>query len=651
MIKEGSFPKKPMEQTMVQTNQRAILCGTLAVFGMALAIAAGPRAVAQGQAQPQGQSKYDVLPVHQIFLLAERAYDKQMSKDERKKIQDAKSLVQKLRLDVGKVLRGSTELSLDDDQTRARFDAWYTRYYFARLTHQEHLDEWPKTRQELLKILTQPTVPAKVHDHVVDLTMQVMMTIAKGNYHPVARYNAMLLIGKLNNREAALIGETKRLPVPSIQALASMLNELENPNQIDAVRVAALVGILRHVRMDRQLPGSNRRLVNGPGEKRIVDLMLSLVNAKDPPAGRSREGHDWMRRRAVEILGWLGSVGDNDKVFVALDALVADDAAPVSLRCAAAEALGRLNYPARLSVNVVEMAKKLGALGAYACLKEARRVELQQEREQKEKAAASGVGAYGAGATAYSGGYGGGMPGMFGAPSIGTGDTFDPLAYRIDLTRRRVKYQTLMVKRGLAGPDAGKQQRPRMIPLAGTTGASGANAAQPEPQKAGLLALAKSEDDQKYVQKVVKSIDEIIGVADDASFKDITSLITEIRNKVTQLENECGIVAQVDKGPEEGASPEEMLANPLDALGTGLGADLSPSPPEKPPAGAPAKGGAKPPAKGAGQPPAKGAAAPAPKAPAAPPAKPPGNAPQAPAKPPAGAGAAKPPTPAAAKTP
>ena len=70
-------------------------------------------------------------------------------------------------------------------------------------------------------------------------------------------------------------------PVPLIQSLKVMLDELANPQQIDGVRAASLVGILRHVEIDRQLadvPGAQRRLVGNNAENRIANATaIALV--------------------------------------------------------------------------------------------------------------------------------------------------------------------------------------------------------------------------------------------------------------------------------------------------------------------------------------------------------------------------------------
>ena len=581
--------------------------GNKAVFWWISAVAAVVTIVTGSLATAQDQPQYDVLAIHQFFLEAERPFEKGMTLDERKAIQKKKADVLGLQREVDKLLRGSSELSLNDDAAKVKIDGWYGQYYFARLTHTEYLSEWPDERQKFLKSLESTNIPDDVHDHVVTYVRDMMLVIAKGNYHPVARYNAMLLIGMLNKTEADLIRE-KRQPVPSTQCLGKMVEEFADANQIDAVRVAVLVGMLRHAKIDRDLP-DNRRLASGPGPTRIVDLMLGLANTKDAPQGRSQAGHDWMRRRAIEILGTLGNVGENNKVASALAAIVDDDHASVSLRCSVVEALGQLNYPGNATVAVADIAKKMGAVAAHACYEEIQRVEDQQKREQEERDASGGAVGI---ATPSSE-----PTGPFGAARLDSEDRPNPLAYRINLTRRRIKYQTSLVKRGLVGED--KEAPPKKPPTAKAE--PGAEEEIPaKVEKSGILALAKAED-QEYVEKVANHVGAIMLQADDASFNDLTSLVTEIRRKVKELEQNCGIVISVDEMEIEAEAAEGLLEDPLGNLGKGLGGIPSAKPPSEPPVAPTAKTPVAPATKTPAVPPAVKPAPPAVKGPVAPPKK------------------------------
>ena len=70
----------------------------------------------------------------------------------------------------------------------------------------------------------------------------------------------------------------------------------------------------------------------------VIDKMIALASAKEPPAEVAKPLFAMMQRRAAEILGAYGQVGANNKVYDALVAIVANDAANLWVRCDAAVA-------------------------------------------------------------------------------------------------------------------------------------------------------------------------------------------------------------------------------------------------------------------------------------------------------------------------
>jgi hypothetical protein len=491
-------------------------------------------------------------------------------------------------------------------------------------------------------------MPLDVHNYFVELIRNVTTVIAKGNYHPAARINAILLLGGLNSREAVLLGEPKSPPEPLIAALAFMLGEFENEQQPDGVKAACLAGMLRHVKLDRLLPQANRRLVGNTAESRIVDAMVKLLQQDQAPEGRSSSGHVWMRRRAAEILGWLGSTGGGE-VTKELERIAADESQSVALRCDAAEALGRLNYGQNGAPSPADLAKKLGAVAVFACYHEIERVEEQQKMEEEREAASSPYGGYGGEyggdyeesygedygssyeedyGSSYGEDYGssyGMMPGTEVKP-------FDPLGYRVHLTRRRIKSQLLSVREGLAGPQ------------------------RKDEQVGGLLAATTEPGDQDYLKKVIAGIDAITTVIDEASQEDMETLLESIGTAVQDMEDSCEIVVNLGEDPLD----EDFLSNPMDSedeLGVPLdGSEATPpldagpagTPPAGPPIPAAGPGAGKPAAAPPAGPPTPAAGPGAGKPAAAPPAGPPIPAAAPGAGKPAAAPPAGPPTPAAA---
>jgi uncharacterized protein (UPF0147 family) len=494
-----------------------------------------------------------------------------------------------------------------DPQRRSELDTWIRIHRFAVLTRRTHLPQWVDAREDFTKRLLAQIRTPQMRDHVIGVTRQVTEAITRGNFHPAARYNAMLLLGHLNTSDAVTFGD-RRPEVPMIEVLRFMLDELANPQQIDAVRVAALNGILRHVKIDRDLPDGSRRLVGNAAETMIVNSMLNLLDAKQPPEGRSAEAHVWMQRRAADVLGMLGSVGQGNRVVTALEQIVADDDLPVNLRCSASDALGQLNYPANPNINAVAIAKRLGAVAVLACYEEIKRVEDQKARDEARKKRPPGAGGmpYGGdmyGGDMYGGGeemYGGadmyGGSDMYGGMDMYGGDMYGedmygpsgpsakpkkkprgPLDYRIDDTRRQVKDQLLQVKRGLTGHDRYATK--------------------------GLLALTAAGNGQQEVQTLIARLDDIVAVVDPPMaaaspsvkapkavaplrdiadpLRDMDALVKEIRTKVQKMEADCGIVVEIPA--DELTLPDDLDMVP-DSLPDGL-PDLPLGPPgdEQPP--------------------------------------------------------------------
>lgn len=478
----------------------AVLTTWLAM-GNGVCVAQGPPAAAPAKAAaPAGPKKYKALPVFPRMVGESK---------------DAKDLRKSVEKTVRSVLRGSTPFN-DSQRT---FDAWYTHYVFPMMTQVENLGQLSEMRLEFFKTSVQGAKAKELHDHLVqNLALPQMTAIATEDYHPAARCNAMLIIAGLNFQEGVTVGLAKTQPEPLLQALKPMLDALEDPQQIDAVRVAALVGIQRHVEMDRMFPAD--RPLSSAAKREIGRVMLDLVRAKQPPAGvkRSPEGHAWIQRRGIEVLAALGEVGDNGEVLAAVTNILADEDAPISLRCSAAGSLVRFNYSDPASVDAAGIARDLAKLATMACTNEVNRVEqlLAREAEDKElrQILTRGGGPVGPDAGDYSAGgeFDAGGPGVFpGAiPGRTAASAAKPLSSletaRIRATRRRIKYQLHCIDLAL-----GSKEQP------------------------GLAQLAQEPEDQSAIAAIKARVGEILQVIDMAEL-DLESMVGEIRDKVAQLE-------------------------------------------------------------------------------------------------------------------
>ena len=370
----------------------------------------------------------------------------------------------------------------------AQFNAYYTTYYFPRMTRYDpvSLGTLAESRQELLRRLQSSRNPA-AKTALNNLLLTEMGKLITGNYHPAVRYNAMLVVGAINSREGRSTNPVQE-PLPVPQAMGIMLTALEQPGQHDAVTVAAMVGVLRHVDLDRQLEALQGRngFVDVSSRQRIATIARTLVEQQVPPPGRSLAGHTWIRRRALEILGSVpGSAGP--LATLSLNLLAADaDAVPLSLRCTAARMLERVSDPQGLNAAPAEVAEQLGQFAVVAVRGELARVESRDKRQQQldnYSGAGGPAGGIGGGSPGGAGGGGGGgMPaglspfgpggggggggaaggGAPGAGGLGPGGggldpsgsapTTTPTAgpsHVVRITQRRLTYQLFCAKAGI----------------------------------------------------------------------------------------------------------------------------------------------------------------------------------------------------------
>jgi len=272
-----------------------------------------------------------------------------------------------------------------DDQEKEVFDEFYKKYALARWSIVKNRSDLPNFRKELrnnLRMCGTGGRPPEVHDHLNELTLKYMSGFAGGNFHPATRVNAMLMIGELNEKESSTSSEP---PVPLPAALMDhLLPTVLNTNQLDAVKVVALVGIARHGRLgavDEQTALSQ-----------VAAAMVKLLTSPRP-SGKVAEGDAWMRGQAAEILGMLTPMGGNSAVVNALGATIANKALPFSTRCSAAEALGKLNFRGAAGMRVAPILNALRELTLDACAAEAQIVERRRlkSRINAVKIAVTGI--------------------------------------------------------------------------------------------------------------------------------------------------------------------------------------------------------------------------------------------------------------------
>lgn len=357
-----------------------------------------------------------------------------------------------------RVMSGAAPLN----QNKAALDQWYRSYFFRSFTHPAEFSKLPEKRQEILNDLKRSGREAQnpVHDYLVAITKKYMegfVVSERGLFHPAVRFNAMLILGDLNQAEMK-IGQ--KVPNPLPESLGFMVREYKREDQIDAVRVAALIGILRHAKLDwYRNPDSSR--INLAARTELANMMIALLQADEAPENRNPDGHVWMQRRAVDILGALGMIGQMAAANDAVRSIVANSERPLPLRCTAAEALGLIDVDARAKVNSAEASLELVALAATAGHSVLDWIDDFQEAKLIKTAVGTGIAMGGAVGGSY--GMEEGMAGGANMEAMMEGYAMDiggmmgglaaakPLDPEVKLAQRRLLTNLVCVQAGLQG--------------------------------------------------------------------------------------------------------------------------------------------------------------------------------------------------------
>jgi hypothetical protein len=529
------------------------------------------------------------------------------------------------------------------------FDGYFVTYVFPLWTQttEKSLNELPKERDKFIRnYLEMSAKNPAAHARLVDITHKKLTEIVQDSeLHPAVRYNAILIIGLLNEIEPNRGTGVKQMPEPYVPALSTLVEELKKPGNNEALRVGALLGVSRHLEWDnfKQAMGKIKPDVR----KEIVDELTSIVNTNVPPAGRSAEGQTWLRRRALEALRHANAVTVDPDFAILLDKIIGEDTEPMSVRCTAAEVMSHLNFPAP-GPEVSPMAKKLGYLALFACHTELLRLEgLKKKDEELLKVSGGATGGSGMmgmpgaggmmpgmpGGGAMPGGgppsgmmQGGGaipgggampggmapmMPGMGGGGRKGAGGaggmgmygtkdtTLDPKAYRIDYSKRRLRAELYSVQLAL-----GPKKKDAAVK--------------------GLSVYAKAEPDTKTLKDITNQVEEVIKKVEEASpsAEAYEKALRKEMKKLEGLTHALPVAAKVDAAKAEAAkgaaAPEEEIPagakpaaakpaaeEPMEEIPMAAPAPKAPAEPAKagapaaaPPAGqaAPAAAGKEPPA-------------------------------------------------------
>jgi len=440
---------------------------------------------------------------------------------------------------------------LDDPEKAKYFDAYFRNYLFPLMTSLDPKTGAPitsapelkigeisygKLRKDLFQRYFWRFRKNETHEHLLKLTLETMKVVATENYHPAARMNAMLIIGELNTREYN--ASAKQPPEPDLRALGFLFGQLK-PSNPEYIRVAALIGIRRHAMIDGQRPEASRR-IKTEGKIAILKEIQAILES-DPPANRSDEGHRYMQRLAMEIVGGFRDPGVANAIAKKLEAFIKDSELPHQFRCEALVAYSQLELRPT-DIKLSQQAYYTGALALEAAHSQLNALKAEQEfLEKLQQTSEEGSGEFGSGDGAPifeadaednllsgSDGIFGGTDDFGSAEGVElTGEALTAYRnrFRTRGVRRILKYRLALLQEVLKGPS---EQTP-----------TGLDRYTP-----------KKEDDPKriYHEDLYDSLTKMMKLLDDDE-KELPIMIEEVTAATVAIEK------IVDEAPEKPAAP------------------------------------------------------------------------------------------------
>ena len=347
------------------------------VLGVSVVLLASQLAGAQapgGQAQKADPAASKTAPAKPPAPRLNRSYAQLAQPKE-----DKEKEYQRMRGDVQRMLRAGT-IPADKEQL---FNEYYTKYALPRWTWLNRLHELTKYRADLERELAMTYDPRKgtnqAHDKLQALALQYLkiyvnpayLAQPKYNFAPATRFNAILMIGRLNEVEPAM-GVKVVKPLP--QALDILHIVANDEKQIDAVRVGALIGLRRHCRLAMEAGTEPPRVALGD--------MGVWAKRKEAERVRSDEGHAWMRTVAVKTLGDVEGAPQQAIVADILRGIVNETDSPSFLRYEAANSLGSIDYRRAPGLDMTPYLQSLGLLAVAVCDEERQRLRDEMESGQ-----------------------------------------------------------------------------------------------------------------------------------------------------------------------------------------------------------------------------------------------------------------------------
>jgi hypothetical protein len=208
-----------------------------------------------------------------------------------------------------------------------------------------------RVRKRIREYLLADITNEKAADEAIKAAMAFMETLAgNDDADPVVRVNAMLLIGELQSMD--------RKPwQPAAAVLAAAVANADLPK---AVRIAACVGLARHVEATKGVAQEQQRMAEV-----AVPAITAILNepVKEPISQPMAVENDWIAARCLSMLPQLGPLSPATAAEVVR--ILNEDNRSINVRVRAATALAAAGGPDS-KIDKAAVIQSIGALATSA---------------------------------------------------------------------------------------------------------------------------------------------------------------------------------------------------------------------------------------------------------------------------------------------
>ena len=239
---------------------------------------------------------YKSLPIHSDFIYPERG-DFGTDKEFRDESRKVKSRLSEARSTVSEAVKdGSANFGLNGDKYMLQF-----RLASMTQTEDRYLSQLGEMRADFMKLYLDRSSTAVRRSVISKILPELEKISLDQDYHPAVRLNAVSMIGLLDDRAGSSSGP----PIPSTAAYGALKKIWSSANSSDAVRAGALSGIRRFAEISRR--SDSEQSIAGDVKSEMIAILSGTARGQD---SWKPDFDYWMKRRATQILGFIGEGGD-----------------------------------------------------------------------------------------------------------------------------------------------------------------------------------------------------------------------------------------------------------------------------------------------------------------------------------------------------